>query len=149
MEHLATETHRDPQANGPWLKSKKMRPQNTMTRRCCISSNLMSIPFHLEHQNSPSDNTVFSATPHPAHISAKGCTHIYSPRLLPPKENLMGSNSSWMWILLICWLNLKGKKKGFVSFVKHEGYTIRSHTLIRSITRLELGDVSNIKHYYN
>lgn len=82
MEHLATETHRDPQANGPWLKSKKMRLQNTMTRRCCVSSNLMSIPFHLEHQNSPSDNTVFSATPHPAHISAKGWSdpaHTFIP----------------------------------------------------------------------
>lgn len=43
----------------------------------------------------------------------------------------------------------EGEKRGFVLFVKHEGYTIRSHTLIRSITRLELGDVSNIKHYYN
>ena len=43
----------------------------------------------------------------------------------------------------------EGEKTGFVSFVKHEGYIIMSHTLIQSIIHLELGDISNIKHYYN
>ena len=75
-------------------------------------------------------------------------THIYSPRLLPPKR------TSWAQPPVdVNPINMlvkpEGGKKGFVSCVKHEGYTIMSHTLIQSITHLELGDISNIKHYYN
>lgn len=106
----------------PLAKTKKMRSQNTMTRKRCFNirslciqpSNICTISTRAPEQ-SKKQNNVFFATAYPKHISAKGWrdlgTHLYSLTSLPLKKNLMGSASLWVWTQLIFWLNLKANRK--------------------------------------
>ena len=96
--HLSTGKHHYPQANAPWLQLRKMKPQNTMTRRrCCVSSNFTSVAFYSCTSTAQvTEHCVLCNNIPKTYFSQRkewSGTHVYSLTLLPPKENLMGSAS--------------------------------------------------------